>query len=381
MESDAVRQFSRWLKTWKALRKVNSIAFGRELAHDREDGRADKRQFAFRRASHECDHSIRYNRSREHFRGTVLDIGQAFIRLPYSFDADQLADEVDGIADSAWMEHPTRMNGISAVALISRGGEDNDDFGGRMLETPHLQACPYMRQVLASFGEVLGRSRLMKLDAGAEVALHVDFNYHWYSRTRIHIPIITNPQVTFFCADQSTNMLAGESWIFNAWRRHRVTNASDQDRVHLVVDIAGSSRFWSVVAAAAKSEQTEAKIAYESGKSVDIRTEKYNTAAVMAPGEVDALVADLISDFASNTQNDLAMVNRYRSLLFNFSKDWRETYLQYGQEEAGRDYYQAAIDAAYSRLSDDKRALLTGSNSIGVNPVIVQRILRAVLAD
>ena len=62
-----------------------------------------------------------------------------------------------------------------------------------MQETGHLKACPYIRQAIASFGEVFGRSRLMKLGTGSEVSQHVDFNYHWYTRVRIHIPIITNP--------------------------------------------------------------------------------------------------------------------------------------------------------------------------------------------
>lgn len=313
--------------------------------------------------------------------GIDLDIGQPFIRLPYLFDANQLAAEVAGIADNAWMAHPSRMNGNSAVALISRDGGDNDDFAGQMLETEHLQACPYMRQVLASFDEVLGRSRLMKLQAGAEVALHVDFNYHWYSRVRIHIPIITGPKVTFYCADQKTNMQAGESWIFNAWRRHRVSNESDQDRVHLVVDVAGSSRFWKVVAAAARNSQPGSMMVYEPDKTVQLRTERFNLAPVMAPGEVDALVAALLADFENNPKNDRDLIDRYRALLFDFSKDWREVFLQYGQGEDGRAFYQAVIDKAYARLDPDKRALVTQSNDIGVNPVIVQRILRAVLAD
>ena len=33
----------------------------------------------------------------------------------------------------------------------------------------------------------------------AELNLHVDFNYHWFSRVRIHIPVITHPSVIFHC--------------------------------------------------------------------------------------------------------------------------------------------------------------------------------------
>jgi hypothetical protein len=312
---------------------------------------------------------------------TRLDIGQPFIRLPYTFDAERLADEISGIANSAWMQHPQRLTGNSAVALISRDGTDNDDFSGRMQETEHLQGCAYLRQVLASFDEVLGRSRLMKLTAGSEVALHVDFNYHWYSRVRIHIPIITSSQVTFYCADQTTNMGAGESWIFNAWRRHRVTNEGDQDRVHLVVDTAGSARFWNMLRNVIAGSQETRHVRYVAGDAKDIRTEQHNISAVMAPGEVDALVSDLISDFELNPINDAALVNSYRSLLFDFSKDWREIWLQYGDEKSAWPLYQSVIDKAHERMQPERRAIVTQSNDIGVNPIIVQRILRSALAD
>ena len=129
-----------------------------------------------------------------------MDIARPFIRLPFSFDAAKMSEEVLRLPDSAWMAHPSRMQGNSAVALLSRGGGDNDEFEGAMAETPHLKLCPYVRQAMASFGEVLGRSRFMKLAGNSEVSLHVDFNYHWVSRVRIHIPVITNPEVIFYCA-------------------------------------------------------------------------------------------------------------------------------------------------------------------------------------
>ena len=262
-----------------------------------------------------------------------MDIDRPFVRLPFSFDADRMAEEASQLPQTAWMQHPSRMSGNSAVALVSRNGEDNDDFDGEMVETPHLRACPYIRQAMASFGEVFGRSRLMKLGAGAEVSQHVDFNYHWYTRVRIHIPIITNPQVTFFCANQHTHMQAGQCWIFNSWRRHRVTNESDQDRIHLVIDTAGSSRFWRLVkdmqqhdalTDAAAIDAISEHIAYQPDAEVELRTERYNIAPVMAPGEVDALVSGLVNEFEQNPDNDPELVDRYRTLLRDFARDWRE---------------------------------------------------------
>ena len=287
------------------------------------------------------------------------------------------------------MTHPSRMTGNSAVALISRDGGDNDDFDGSMSETPHLQACPYVRQVIASFGEVFGRSRLMKLAGGAEVSQHVDFNYHWYTRVRIHIPIITNPHVTFYCADLHTHMKAGECWIFNSWCRHRVANESDEDRVHLVIDTAGSSRFWEMVRDMEKYDPFSDSIEIDklveplpfvADKDVEIRGEQYNVAPVMSPGEVDALVHEVIRDFERNPDNDAALVDAYKTMLVDFTKDWRETWHLYGYQREGWQQYQDVIDKVSDQLHPDNRALVTQSNDIGVNPIIVQRILRVALA-
>lgn len=319
-----------------------------------------------------------------------MELSQPFIRLPFAFDADLIAREIGGISASAWMAHPQRMEGNSAVALISKGGEDNDDFVGAMAETPHLQACPYLRQVLGSFGVVLGRSRLMKLAAGAEVSMHVDFNYHWHSRVRIHIPVVTNPDVTFFCADQHVNMQAGECWIFNAWRRHRVTNSSDQDRVHLVIDTAGSSQFWSVVremeqfdpiADTADIEQLVSSLDYAPGGDVELQTERYNVAPVMAPGEVDALVNGVIAEFEQNPENDPELMKQYRIMLLSFAKDWRETWLLNGYQVEGWSRYRQLIDNVARQLQPSPQALLTQSNKIRINQVIVHRILGAALAE
>lgn len=275
------------------------------------------------------------------------------------------------------------MSGNSAVALLSRGGGDNDDFVGAMFETPHLKQCPYIRQVMASFGEVFGRSRLMKLAAGSEVSLHVDLNYHWYTRVRIHIPVITNPDVIFYCGDEQINMRAGESWIFNAWRRHRVFNGGDEDRVHLVLDTSGSSRFWHTVGQMSDLDreadqdliyQMITKVPYREGGSADIRAERYNIAPIMSPGEIDALVRELIEDFERADENNPDRIVQYKSLLTDFAKDWRELWLLYGYQRQGWPLYEALIDEAVKKMHPDRNALITSTNKVGVNPIIMQRI-------
>ncbi|MYD95955.1 MAG: aspartyl/asparaginyl beta-hydroxylase domain-containing protein [Gammaproteobacteria bacterium] len=314
-----------------------------------------------------------------------MRLSKPFIRLPFRFDAEVLAGEVRQFGTEAWMAHPSALPGNSAIALISSGGGDNDSFEGEKKPTPHLKRCEYLPQVMASFGEVLSRSRLMKLDAGAEVSLHVDFNYHWFSRVRIHIPIITTPAVIFHCGTEAVHMAAGECWIFDSWRRHRVVNPDDQDRVHLVIDTSGSARFWNLVARVENQDpadtQAQARfIPFEPGKSVELKTERFASLPVMAPGECTALIEDLIADFTANPGNDASLVESYTRLMRDFAHDWREAWLLHGHRPEGLPHYRGVIRTARSRLHPNRRALTASSNGIGVNAIFAQRVLNAALA-
>jgi hypothetical protein len=317
-----------------------------------------------------------------------MKLAQPFVRLPYQFDALQLASEIAELSDDTWMEHPSKLAGNLAIPLISLNGQRNNDFDGPMAATPELLSCDYMQQVMGSFGEVLARSRLMRLDAGAQVSEHVDFNYHWYSRVRIHIPIVTNPQVIFHCGNQAIHMRAGECWIFDSWRRHKVINTSDQDRVHLVIDTSGSSRFWQTVREMESfgiqdnTAQLQDKIIsfpYKPGQQNSIKTERYNIAPVMAPGEFEAIANELICDIESNSDNDSQLSTKYKNLLINLAKDWRENWHLHGYEEAGWVKYRELLGRAASQLDPNPRALVNGSNQVGLNPIIMQRLIHAAL--
>ena len=314
-----------------------------------------------------------------------MRLSRPFIRLPFQFDADRMAAEARRFAPDRWMAHPNRLPGNSAIALISSNGGDNDSFAGEKKPTPHLGECEYLRQVMASFGEVLSRSRLMKLDARSELNLHVDFNYHWFSRVRIHIPVVTDPSVIFHCGPTSLHMRPGECWIFDSWRRHRVVNPSARDRIHLVIDTSGSSRFWDLVRSVEGGDPSDtaanaAYVPFEPGKPVSLRTERFASLPVMAPGECDALIEDLIADFAANPENDRQLVATYVALMRGFASDWRELWLLYGHRPEGLGHFRALIEKTRRRLHPNRRALTARSNGIGVNAIFAQRVLNAALA-
>lgn len=78
---------------------------------------------------------------------------------------------------------------------------------------------------------------------------------------------------------------------------------------------------------------------YKADKRADILAEKYNIAPVMSPGEVDALVNELIRDFEQNPKNDPMLVDKYKIMLRNFAKDWREAWHLHGCQKEGWPHY------------------------------------------
>ena len=191
------------------------------------------------------------------------------------------------------------------------------------------------------------------------------------------MPIITNPAVTFYCGDESVHMAEGESWLFDSWRRHRVVNDSAQTRTHLVIDLAGSSRFWQTVREVETCELIH--VLPDAAARPQVKTEQFPVAPVMAPGEMLAIVKQLLEDCEANPENDPTIMLRYRHLLLDLVHDWREIWSLHGFNDEAFDHYRSVLERTASQLLPQPRALVTASNSVGINPIINQRILAAAL--
>jgi len=178
-----------------------------------------------------------------------MQLDERFSRLALRFDASRLLEEALSFGDADWRAHPQKFDGNSSIVLVSADGGINDDLDGPMRPTEFLTSSPYTRQVMAAFRTVIGRSRLMRITGGGNVPLHTDVGYYWHDRVRIHVPIVTDPAVRFYCEDESVHMAAGEAWVFDNWKQHHVENGSSAPRIHLVIDTVGTptSGRWSAV--------------------------------------------------------------------------------------------------------------------------------------
>mgnify|MGYP003122981702 FL=1 len=65
---------------------------------------------------------------------------------------------------------------------------------------------------------------------------HADSGMSLMAIHRTHIPIITNPYVTFWVNHETNQMIEGEVWEINNAQRHSVNNEGLNWRLHLIVD-------------------------------------------------------------------------------------------------------------------------------------------------
>lgn len=282
-----------------------------------------------------------------------------FIQLPLSFDAATLAAEIEALEESLWCPHPSGLPGNTALPLVAAEGDParGDALFGPMRPTPALERCPYLRQVLGSLEAVLGRVRLMRLSAGAEVDPHVDTNHYWNERVRVHVPILTHPSVRFFCGDTHTHMAAGECWIFDTWRLHRVTNDADFARVHLVVDTIGSAAFGKLVNAGRphveRRDDWKPRFVEPGTGSPTLAFESVNLMSPMSYWELREHVGFLL---AEAEQHPLLTVIRH--LANTFVLDWRTLWFRFGDDPAGAPEYRRTLNeflAAMRRLGSEVR--------------------------
>ncbi|MDP9193664.1 MAG: TIGR03032 family protein [Acidobacteriota bacterium] len=274
-----------------------------------------------------------------------MRLSREFIRLPLTFDAARLVEEIAAFEERDWRPHPQGYPGNSALPLIAVNGDpDDDDVKGPMRATKHLDRCPYLRQVLAAFHAVWGRTRLMRLDGNAEASAHADTNYYWTRHARVHVPIVTGDDVEFRCGDASVHMAAGEAWIFDTWRIHNVINPHPTRRIHLVADTIGSAAFWDLVERGSDSSQIAQHVPYDPLRAVSITTESFNHPVVMPPAELNDMI-ELVLQSAPEDCHDLRSI--LRALLF----DWQAAFARFGETAEGFPLYRQLLDRTETVLA------------------------------
>jgi Sulfotransferase family/Aspartyl/Asparaginyl beta-hydroxylase len=307
-----------------------------------------------------------------------MHLPKPFFKLPCRFDATRLAQEVAAMPPDAWAAHPNGIDGNSSVRLISADGGENDLVDGHMRETSHIKGAPYVRQVLASFNVPWSRTRLLRLAPGAVVPRHADINYHWFYRVRLHIPILTRPEVLFHCDTASVHMAAGEAWVFDNWRLHHVVNPSDAERIHLVADTAGNAAFWQLVGSGADAADSDGILPFLAEIETALLTECSTLRSVMNPAEIELLVGNLRGELiaAIDPVSGAARLGRYHALLDAFVRNWRQCYMLHGEEASGWKHFRELRDGLRAASRPLAEGLAMRTNQVSAHQVLEGRVLR-----
>jgi hypothetical protein len=305
-----------------------------------------------------------------------MRFSKPLLRLPIKFSAEALSAEVNALPASAWTAHPQRFPGNSAVRLITARGEPTDAIEGEMGPTPQLFACPYVMQIMESIGSVWGRSRLMGLAPGAQVPLHIDSHYYWRTHIRIHIPVITNPGVSFTCGGETVHMAPGECWLFDSFQKHEVHNRGAETRVHLVLDTVGGGRLQDLIEAA-EAGADEAELVEPAGSATpQLAYERVNVPEVMSPWEIRCHVAFIMSNATAHPKLDAV-----KKRIGRFIEDWAALWAQYGTDESAVSAYGQLLAAArrdLPGLGADQVELTNGVSLLHIfDQLVVQSALQA----
>lgn len=181
----------------------------------------------------------------------LMDNRVRHIKFPLFYDAARLQAEVSNILGIDWIPHYNKagyQGNWNSVSLLSADGKSSNIHAvyvpEQMIATEILPQCPYIREILDAMAFKKTAVRLLRLEAGAEVKPHTDNCLGYEDGSfRLHIPVITNPEVEFLLDGERIVMNEGECWYINANFTHSVANRGTQDRIHLVID--GERNDWS----------------------------------------------------------------------------------------------------------------------------------------
>jgi len=103
---------------------------------------------------------------------------------------------------------------------------------------PVLNNCPGLERAIAGLPSRVLDACLKLLGPGGFVHEHRDMTGAApMGVVRLHVPIVTHPDVEFHVNGRRLFLRPGEAWILDTSYRHRVANRSVVQRVHLVVDM------------------------------------------------------------------------------------------------------------------------------------------------
>lgn len=169
----------------------------------------------------------------------------------FEFDISNIKEKVLKIDPVEWIKEIKRQeyfvehDKTESIILFSEP-ENNDDplYGKEQILNKELMLLfkedfkDLFVQIKSHFfnsGRV-GRILLTKLKPNGEIPPHQDHGPHLENCKRLHLPLKTNSDVNFMVDNKNYHFKEGTVYEFDNTRLHSVSNNSNEERIHLIVD-------------------------------------------------------------------------------------------------------------------------------------------------
>ena len=170
----------------------------------------------------------------------VMPLMCALVYQPDLWNQNTLRTTIPGTPHSQVADIWLRFNDMERAKKTGDASYVFDEH--ESIEYPAFHALPAAQKLIFELmarvrGERLGRCLITKLPPGGTIAAHVDGGAHAEYYDRFHIVLQGKPGNLFRAGDEAVEMRTGEIYWFDNQAEHEVSNFSDDDRVHLIVDI------------------------------------------------------------------------------------------------------------------------------------------------
>ena len=264
---------------------------------------------------------------------------EPFTQLPVAFDPDPLLCEVERLGKHTWVDHPLgNLYSIPLVKIV--------DNKARWCSV--IDELPKLRALLHTWKAPIGDSRVSILEPGASVKKHVDVDYYWKHRLRVHLVLQTNPKAIFGCEEDVLSLPAGQIWVSNNWAPHWIANNGDSRRIHIVIDTVGSPTLWKWI-----HEGWDSTSGIQQPNTIDLpklsltasspllTLERSSREPIRSPAQLQEIADDCLTDMQNTASSQI--IDQCRKQLRILIMTWRSIYLHHMDDTAAHPLYATAL--------------------------------------
>lgn len=140
---------------------------------------------------------------------------------------------LDGIKNAYMNVLPVTLNSVSFTDFYNKTLNITKTENNKVWEL----IDPIVKDLEFFIDGVCGEASFNNLLANKDIYGHYDNGLYYEVMRRFHIPIFTNTETYFVIEKSKVMMSEGQCWEINNAKYHSVHNNSDQNRIHLVIDI------------------------------------------------------------------------------------------------------------------------------------------------